>query len=195
MTKKKGIEIKKLVVQICFLIIDWCKRKRCALVAKWLLNHLVVFYIWSITVLSLYLKQPYFSQQKARRRSMSSSDFDDKRSTMSSRMFYHSSVRAPPLLVDDFLGSPRTGPDVTLATNAVSTLTLQQYSFHPSSAVNNSGQESPDLVNTGELVEGATATGIYNSSSWKTSPQQRMSQSYSTGPSHMYLWVLLTLLN
>jgi len=123
--------------------------------------------------------------QKARRRSMSSSDFDDKRSTMSSRMFYHSSVRAPPLLVDDFSGSPRTGPDVTLATNAVSTLTLQQHSFHPSSAVKNSGQESPDLVNTGELVEGAT--GIYNSSSWKTSPQQRMSQSYSTGPSHMYL--------
>ena len=105
---------------------------------------------------------------------------------MSSRMFYHSSVRAPPLLVDDFSGSPRTGPDVTLATNAVSTLTLQQNSFHPSSAVKNSGQESPDLVNTGELVEGATATGIYNSS-WKTSPQQRMSQSYSTGPSHMYL--------
>jgi hypothetical protein len=118
---------------------------------------------------------------------MSSSDFDDKRSTMSSRMFYHSSVRAPPLLVDDFSGSPRTGPDVTLATNAVSTLTLQQHSFHPSSALKNSGQESPDLVNTGELVEGATATGIYNSSSWKTSPQQRMSQSYSTGPSHMYL--------
>merc|ERR1719219_1651645 len=36
--------------------------------------------------------------QKARvRHSLSSSDFDEKRSTLSSRMFYHSSVRAPVL--------------------------------------------------------------------------------------------------
>ena len=126
---------------------------------------------------------------------MSSSDFEDRRSTLSSRMFYHSSsVRAPVLPVDEFSGSPRTGPDVTLETNAVSTLTLQQQNqtFNPSLSSSSvmkteSGQESPDLVNTNnELVEGATAPAMYDSM-WKTSPQQRMSQSYCTGPSHMYL--------
>ena len=135
---------------------------------------------------------------------MSSSEFDEKRSTMSSRMYYHSSIRgSSTMVVDEFLGSSRPGPDVTLATNAMSTLALQQQqqhqqqhhnTFHPSPIVKNSGQESPDLVNTSELlVEGATATGIYHEppstsvSAWKTSPQQRMSQSYCTGPSHMYL--------
>ena len=63
---------------------------------------------------------------------------------------------------------------------------LQQHLFHPSPSFDHSGQESPDLVNTGEVIEGATAAMMYDSS-WKSPPQQRMSQSYCTGPSHMYL--------
>ena len=101
-------------------------------------------------------------------------------------MFYHSAMRPPPVLADDFTGSSRTGPDVTLATNAVSNLTLQQHTFHLSSSLKHSGQESPDLVSTGVEVEGATATRMYDSS-WKSPTQQRMSQSYCTGPSQMYL--------
>ena len=118
---------------------------------------------------------------------MSTSDFDEglrqrqqQQLSSSSRMFYHPCPRTT------------TGPDVTLATNAVSVMSLQ----YP--VVSTSEAESPDLVvaassssSPGDhVIEGAT-TALHESLVWKIPPppptQQRMSHSYCTGPSHMYL--------
>ena len=92
----------------------------------------------------------------------------------------------------------QTGPDVTLATNAVSSLTI--FPQMPQD------QESPDLVSIGsESLLGATALHDGSSSTnattstrhfWKssvsassqnTNTARKMSHSYCTGPSHMYL--------
>lgn len=64
-------------------------------------------------------------------------------------MFYQSGQK----FFNEYSNSNLNGPDVTLATNAVSTLTLQSLGKNPPAEQ----QESPDLVIHNEMVEGATA--------------------------------------
>ena len=118
---------------------------------------------------------------------MSSSDFDD-RSRLCSRMFYQPPNARSTLALADFSGSLRTGPDVTLATSSNFAARVPQQ---------HSGQESPDLVSAAipgpvEMVEGATA--LCEPPAWSPSATTssmlsipRMSHSYCTGSSHMYL--------
>ena len=139
--------------------------------------------------------------QKARRRSMSTSEFEEgKNRRLSSRIVYHNtnqSTRVQPEFMDR--------PDVTnvAATSMSKSLNL---SCIATSSENN--QESPDLVvnssGMGIMEGGATALFTTTTPStpssldtWQSkatdSPQQpplpRLSHSYCTGPSHMYLWV------
>ena len=132
---------------------------------------------------------------------MSTSEFEEGRNRrLSARIFYHPNQVAR---------SDCAGPDVTnvaaAATN--STTSMNMTCIQP--AISND-QESPDLVASGMMVlEGATAlftqaptpapmlssvpstsTSATTTENWKSSsPSQppRLSHSYCTGPSHMYL--------
>merc|ERR1719420_1436027 len=131
--------------------------------------------------------------QKARRRSMSSSEFEEGRSgRLSSRILYHhaNQVSSQNIRVQECMDRP----DVTnvAATSMAKSLNL---SCIPST----NEQESPDLVASGMVMEGATALFTPSTPSsldtWQTSmatnsPQQPplpRQFSYCTGPSHMYL--------
>jgi len=131
--------------------------------------------------------------QKARRRSMSTSEFEEGRSRrLSSRILYHhaNQVSSQNIRVQECMDRP----DVTnvAATSMAKSLNL---SCIPST----NEQESPDLVASGMVMEGATALFTPSTPSsldtWQTSmatnsPQQPplpRQFSYCTGPSHMYL--------
>lgn len=97
-------------------------------------------------------------------------------------MFYQSGQK----IFNEYSNSNLNGPDVTLATNAVSTLTLQSLG-KPSQAEQ---QESPDLVIHNEMVEGATALfhhhEITEGELWKSSvagqPLQLLPAATTTAP-------------
>jgi len=131
--------------------------------------------------------------QKARRRSMSTSEFEEGRNRrLSSRIFYHhtNQVSSQTIRVQECMDRP----DVTnvAATSMAKSLNI---SCMPST----NEQESPDLVASGMVMEGATALFTPSTPSsldtWQTSmatnsPQQPplpRQFSYCTGPSHMYL--------
>ena len=138
--------------------------------------------------------------QKARRRSMSTTELSDT-GRLSNTFVYHVNpqIHSKSHLEESAFNN-QTGPDVTLATNAVSSLTI--FPQMPPD------QESPDLVSIGsEPLLGATALHDGSSSTtttttsnsrhfWKSSVSassqnsntaRKMSHSYCTGPSHMYL--------
>ena len=114
---------------------------------------------------------------------MSTTELDDSR-RLSSTLVYH--VNPLHHKTQEDLLFNQTGPDVTLATNAVSSLNI----YHPHLSQE---QESPDLVTIGSETLGATA--LYDGTLrqfWKNPSSQnpsvrKMSHSYCTGPSHMYL--------
>ena len=146
----------------------------------------------SYTFLMIFHSKRIFLQ-KARRRSMSTSEFEEGRSRrLSSRILYHhaNQVSSQNIRVQECMDRP----DVTnvAATSMAKSLNL---SCIPST----NEQESPDLVASGMVMEGATALFTPSTPSsldtWQTSmatnsPQQPplpRQFSYCTGPSHMYL--------
>ena len=142
---------------------------------------------------------------------MSTSEFEEGRNRrLSARIFYH-----PNQITGQACRPDCAGPDVTnvaAATNATASVNLS--CMQPTIS---NDQESPDLVASGLLVEGATAlystapaaaplllstptsstlattsattTSVMNENWKSSSPSQppRLSHSYCTGPSHMYL--------
>lgn len=130
---------------------------------------------------------------KSRSRS-ASGDWQERGIQLSSRVMYcpNDGRYHPPL--DDpavLSNSSNPGPDVTLASNALSTLSLQSHE-----------QDSPDVVTIGETgVTTVFSRGGAGRHQWKLphaaahhqQGQQhqkaitRMPHSYCTGPSHMYL--------
>ena len=108
---------------------------------------------------------------------MSATELDDsRRLSVSKTIVYHVNPLQVHKTQEDSLYHHQTGPDVTLATNAVSSLNIIQ------SSTNLGGEglepESPDLV-------GATSTTYWTSAQNPNLP--KMSHSYCQGPSHMYL--------
>jgi len=104
---------------------------------------------------------------------MSTTELDDSRRLS---VYHVSHLQHQKATQEDSLYYHQTGPDVTLATNAVSSLNIIQ------SSTNLGGEglepESPDLV-------GATSTTYWTSAQNPNLP--KMSHSYCQGPSHMYL--------
>ena len=128
---------------------------------------------------------------------MSTTELSDT-GRLSNTFVYHVNPQIPSKSHLEESAFNQTGPDVTLATNAVSSLTI--FPQMPQD------QESPDLVSIGsESLLGATALHDGSSSTtattstrhfWKssvsassqnTNTARKMSHSYCNGPSHMYL--------
>ena len=125
---------------------------------------------------------------------MSTSEFENRR--LSARIFYHSNQSGQPMRPTE------SGPDVTNVANQT-TLSMSLTCIQPT--MTSSEQDSPDLVATGMILEGATAlfhqpapfpaisgqTSSTSTDTWKTAsttPSQPTRLSHCTGPSHsMYL--------
>ena len=112
---------------------------------------------------------------------MSTTELDDsRRLSVSKTILYHVNPLQVHKTQEDSLYHHQTGPDVTLATNAVSSLNILPTNLGQE-------QESPDLVSIGsEPPIGATST-TYWSSAQNHPNLPKMSHSYCQGPSHMYL--------